>query len=105
MPAGQTVYAVTGRFGQCRAQFAHTGENHLGPFLLTELLLPLLREAARTSPPGAMRIVNTSSNASEMIDDLPWGDLARFDALEQAGRIYSPGKLANGAGIAALLTA
>lgn len=37
------------------------GTNHIGPFLLTNLLLPLLRKAAETNPPGATRIVNLSS--------------------------------------------
>lgn len=37
------------------------GTNHIGPFLLTNLLLPLLRKAAETNPPGATRIVNLTS--------------------------------------------
>lgn len=37
------------------------GTNHIGPFLLTNLLLPLLRNAAKTSPPGATRIVSLTS--------------------------------------------
>ncbi|KAM7217097.1 hypothetical protein V8F06_007496 [Rhypophila decipiens] len=37
------------------------GTNHIGPFLLTNLLLPLLRNAAKTNPPGATRIVNLTS--------------------------------------------
>jgi NAD(P)-dependent dehydrogenase (short-subunit alcohol dehydrogenase family) len=37
------------------------GTNHIGPFLLTNLLLPLLRKAAETNPPGATRIVSLSS--------------------------------------------
>ena len=34
--------------------------NCLGPFLLTQLLLPLLRSTVRESPPGSVRIVWTS---------------------------------------------
>jgi NAD(P)-dependent dehydrogenase (short-subunit alcohol dehydrogenase family) len=37
------------------------GTNHIGPFLFTNLLLPLLRTAAKASPPGATRIVNLTS--------------------------------------------
>ncbi|KAM7196880.1 short-chain dehydrogenase [Naviculisporaceae sp. PSN 640] len=37
------------------------GTNHIGPFLLTNLLIPLLRNAAKTSPPGATRVVNLTS--------------------------------------------
>lgn len=36
--------------------------NHLGPFLLTSLLIPTLFEAARKSQPGTTRIVNVSSS-------------------------------------------
>ncbi|KAI0399724.1 hypothetical protein F4802DRAFT_538627 [Xylaria palmicola] len=38
------------------------GVNHIGPFLLTKLMFPLLRAAAETAPPGATRIVNLSSH-------------------------------------------
>ncbi|AEO68559.1 717e08bc-3d8f-40cf-91fd-5198c6e3a931 [Thermothielavioides terrestris] len=37
------------------------GTNHIGPFLFTNLLLPLLRKAAETSPPGATRVVSLTS--------------------------------------------
>jgi len=36
--------------------------NHLGPFLLTQLLLPLLLQSARLSPRGCTRVVNVSSS-------------------------------------------
>ena len=49
--------------------------NHLGPFLLTKKLLPLLHRAAADSPRGSVRIINTSSDAGEMIKDMPWDDL------------------------------
>ena len=37
------------------------GVNHVGPFLLTNLLLPLLLNAAGSAPPGATRVVNITS--------------------------------------------
>lgn len=68
--------------------------NHLGPFLLTTRLLPLLRAAAASSPPGTVRIINTSSDASEMINRLPWDDLQMLDAFTP-GAAYCNAKLAN----------
>ncbi|KAI2633595.1 retinol dehydrogenase 13 [Hypomontagnella submonticulosa] len=42
------------------------GANHIGPFLFTKLLLPLLEEAAKNSPAGATRIVNLSSHGHRL---------------------------------------
>ena len=52
--------------------------NHLGHFVLTNRLLPLLRKAAADSPPGATRIVNVSSSAHEHTPGLNWEDLQMF---------------------------
>ncbi len=68
--------------------------NHLGPFLLTNSLLPLLRREAGESAPGKVRILNTSSDASEMIEDMPWDDLQSLDNFSPGGA-YCSGKLAN----------
>jgi NAD(P)-dependent dehydrogenase (short-subunit alcohol dehydrogenase family) len=68
--------------------------NHLGPFLLTNRLLPLLRRAVVEAPPGSVRIINTSSDASEMIPGLDWNDLQGL-ANFSAGAAYCRGKLAN----------
>lgn len=68
--------------------------NHLGPFLLTNRLLPLLRRAAAEAPKGAVRIINVSSDASEMIDDIPWDDLESFATFDP-GVAYRASKLAN----------
>ncbi|KAI0832291.1 retinol dehydrogenase 13 [Hypoxylon sp. FL0890] len=42
------------------------GANHIGPFLFTRLLFPLLSEAAKQSPPGATRIINLSSHGHRL---------------------------------------
>ena len=68
--------------------------NHLGPFLLTTRLLPLLRRAAANAPPGSVRIINTSSDASEMIEGLDWSDLQTQNNFN-AGLAYCRSKLAN----------
>lgn len=68
--------------------------NHLGPFVLTTRLIPLLRRAAAESAPGTVRVVNTSSDGSEMIPGLNWDDLQ--DPLANSpGAAYCSGKLAN----------
>jgi NAD(P)-dependent dehydrogenase (short-subunit alcohol dehydrogenase family) len=68
--------------------------NHLGPFLLTQRLLPLLRHAAKDAPPGSVRIINTSSDGSEMIPGLNLDDLQTFEKYSN-GLAYCSGKLAN----------
>jgi NAD(P)-dependent dehydrogenase (short-subunit alcohol dehydrogenase family) len=73
---------------------ANFSGNHLGPFLLTNRLLPLLRVAASRSAPGSVRIINTSSDASEMIPGMDWSDLQGSQQFN-AGRSYCRAKLAN----------
>jgi NAD(P)-dependent dehydrogenase (short-subunit alcohol dehydrogenase family) len=68
--------------------------NHLGPFLLTTRLLPLLRRAAADAPKGSVRILNTSSDASEMTQGIPWDDLQSGENF-RAGATYCYSKLAN----------
>jgi NAD(P)-dependent dehydrogenase (short-subunit alcohol dehydrogenase family) len=68
--------------------------NHLGPFLLTSRLLPLLRQAAADGPRGSVRIINTSSDASEMVPGMDWNDLQLLDNFNP-GLAYCRGKLAN----------
>ena len=62
--------------------------NHLGPFVLTTRLLPLLLKAPQP------HVINTSSDGSEMIPGLNWDDLQ--DPLSNSpGAAYCSGKLAN----------
>jgi NAD(P)-dependent dehydrogenase (short-subunit alcohol dehydrogenase family) len=49
--------------------------NHLGHFLLTRRLLPLLYTASASSPRGSVRIINMSSAAHHACDGLDWDDL------------------------------
>lgn len=44
----------------------HVGVNCLGPFLLTQLLTPLLSSTAKSEPPGTVRVVWVASSASEL---------------------------------------
>jgi NAD(P)-dependent dehydrogenase (short-subunit alcohol dehydrogenase family) len=68
--------------------------NHLGPFLLTNRLLPLLRRAAKARPAGSVRIINTSSDGSEMIPGLNFDDLQNLENYSP-GAAYCSAKLAN----------
>ncbi|KAI1206088.1 retinol dehydrogenase 13 [Annulohypoxylon truncatum] len=42
------------------------GANHIGPFLFTKLLFPLLEAAAKESPAGATRVINLSSHGHRL---------------------------------------
>lgn len=68
--------------------------NHLGPFLLTTQLLPLLKRAAAEAPTGQVRIINTASDASEMVPTLNLDDLQNLNNFS-VGLAYCSGKLAN----------
>ncbi|RJF93047.1 SDR family NAD(P)-dependent oxidoreductase [Sphingomonas cavernae] len=73
---------------------ANFAGNHLGPFLLTRRLLPLLRAAAANAPQGAVRILNTASDASEMIPAINLDDMQNLASFNP-GLAYCTGKLAN----------
>jgi retinol dehydrogenase 12 len=68
------------------------GTNHLGPYALTELLLPALRAA----PQG--RIVNVSSNAQFMVkgaEEIDWAALQRPVSRRDSLKAYGVTKLMN----------
>ena len=66
------------------------GTNHLGTFLLTERLLPRLREAP------AARIVNVASMAASNIKDVDWEDFIRPSrGSRDRFRLYGLSKLFN----------
>jgi NAD(P)-dependent dehydrogenase (short-subunit alcohol dehydrogenase family) len=68
--------------------------NHLGHFLLTERLLPLLRTAAADQAPGTVRIVNVSSSGHEISPGLDRNDPQMLQSFTPAGA-YCNAKLAN----------
>jgi len=86
--------------GTCRARVvtpegneATFAGNHLGPFLLTNRLMPLLRAAAAQQPRGAVRIINTASSAHEYSSGLDWSDMQMLNHFVPA-RAYCNAKLA-----------
>jgi NAD(P)-dependent dehydrogenase (short-subunit alcohol dehydrogenase family) len=68
--------------------------NHLGHFLLTKRLLPLLRNAAKDGEAGATRIINVSSRAHEFAPPINWEDLQQITAWS-SHESYGNAKLAN----------
>ena len=69
--------------------------NHLGHFLLTGRLLPLLRAAAARLPRGTVRVINTSSSAHEYSAGLDWSDLQMLKNDFATTKAYCNAKLAN----------
>lgn len=68
--------------------------NHLGPFLFTRHILPLLRVAAADADAGSTRIVVTASGASEAAPAFDFDDIQGL-ANFQPGIAYCSAKLAN----------
>lgn len=89
--AGRMTDRLKMTFEGLEANFAG---NHLGPFVLTEGLMPLLRKAAAEMPAGATRILMTASDASEMMGPLNLDDMQNL-ATFNPGVAYCSSKLAN----------
>jgi NAD(P)-dependent dehydrogenase (short-subunit alcohol dehydrogenase family) len=68
--------------------------NHLGHFLVTTRLLPLLQAAARNLPPGNVRIINVSSRGHAGCQKIDWNDLQGLGNWSSVGA-YAVAKLAN----------
>jgi NAD(P)-dependent dehydrogenase (short-subunit alcohol dehydrogenase family) len=68
--------------------------NHLAPFLLTQKLMPLLRETAASAGPGMVRVVGVSSTGHEHCPGIQWDDLT-FTKGFVGGSAYCHAKLAN----------
>lgn len=68
--------------------------NHLGHFLLTDRLLPLLRRAAKDRKPGEVRIVNVSSRGHFLCQAIDWDDL-QLKNNWNAGAAYGLAKVSN----------
>jgi NAD(P)-dependent dehydrogenase (short-subunit alcohol dehydrogenase family) len=68
--------------------------NHLGHFVMTRHLLPLVRATAARSAPGATRILNMSSSAHETAPGLNFDDLQMMENFIPI-KAYCNAKLAN----------
>lgn len=68
--------------------------NHLGHFLLTQELLPLLKAATVASGAGEVRVINVSSSASDLSQGLNWDDPQMLKD-HRASQAYCNVKLAN----------
>lgn len=81
---------VAGSLGATAAGFERTfGINHLGPFLLTELLLDRLRQSAPS------RIVNVSSKAHYDVEAIDWPLLREPTRTRTGFQEYRVSKLCN----------
>lgn len=68
--------------------------NHLGPFYLTNLLLPTMRRTASASSPGSVRVINVSSSGHERSQGIDWDDLQQTNNWV-SGKNYCLAKLCN----------
>ena len=76
----------------------HIATNCLGPFLLTKLLLPVLRQTADLQPKASVRVVFTSSGIIDMVGPAGGVSLAELAPGKHSGdknRNYSASKAGN----------
>lgn len=78
----------------CEGNEAIFAGNHLGPFLLTQEVLPLMRNAVTRSKPASVRIVNVSSAAAASSAGFDWDDIQLIKSYV-AYPAYANAKLAN----------
>lgn len=96
------VHALLNNAGGVRAELVFTPEgneatfagNHLGHFLLTKKLLPLLCAAVADSAPGAVRVVSVSSTGHLSSPPIDWNDL-QLTQNWVSGKAYCLAKLCN----------
>jgi len=96
------VHALLNNAGGVRAERVMTPEgneatfagNHLGHFLLTDRLLPLLRAAAKDSDKGTVRVVSVSSTGHTHCAGIDWDDL-QMTRNWVSGKAYCQAKLCN----------
>ena len=96
------VHVLLNNAGGVRSEFVMTPErnevtfagNHLGHFLLTGRLMPLLRAAAVGSEPGTVRIVSVSSTGHASCPGIDWDDLQQTREWV-SGKSYCLAKLCN----------
>ena len=96
------VHALVNNAGGVRSERVITPEgneatfagNHLGHFLLTNRLLPLLRAAAATSKVGTVRILSVSSTGHTSCPGINWNDL-QLTRDWVSGKSYCLAKLCN----------
>src|SRR3984893_3037788 len=97
----EKVHAMLNNAGGVRSELVITPEgneatfagNHLGHFLLTNRLMPLLRAAA-SDKPGTVRVLSVSSNGHEGCPGLEWDDLQQIRDWT-SGKSYCVAKLCN----------
>lgn len=68
--------------------------NHLGHFLLTQCLLPLLENATKNAAAGETRVINVASLAHQHARPFDWGDVQSISKFD-SGAAYCQVKLAN----------
>jgi NAD(P)-dependent dehydrogenase (short-subunit alcohol dehydrogenase family) len=96
------VHAMLNNAGGVRSELVITPEgneatfagNHLGHFLLTNRLMPLLHAAAASNKTGTVRVLSVSSNGHEGCPGLEWDDLQQIRDWK-SGKSYCVAKLCN----------